>query len=105
MVENFEEIKSKFVNAGQEHVFKYWDTLTNDEQCKFLQQLSKIDDPSLFMRDVTDAILYSSSVSGSKEYTQLPASSFQSTISCEREQLAKWVKWELYLWLVVKAQD
>lgn len=83
-------IKETYEKAGQGHIFKYWETLTSEQQREFLDQLSKIPNPDLLMKDVEAAIAYSSSVSGSKEYAQLPESSFDSTISSSRDQLAEW---------------
>lgn len=87
---SFEEIKAKYEEAGQGHVFKYWDTLSNEKKETFIEQLSKLNGPKVFMNDVSNAIKYSSSVTGSREYTQLPASSFSSTISSSVEQLNEW---------------
>lgn len=84
------DIKEKYIKAGQGHIFKYWDKLNVEQQNKFIKQLSKISDPSSFMKDVSNAIEYSSSISNSKDYTQLPNSSFSSTISSSKEQLLKW---------------
>lgn len=37
------DLKSKYAKAGQEHVFKFWDTLSPSEQSTFFSQLSSID--------------------------------------------------------------
>lgn len=85
-----EEIKAKYVAAGQGHLFQYWDTLSNEQQTTFLQQLEKFDNPTKFMQDVSDAIVFSSTQAESKEYTQLSDSSFSSQISADAEELKKW---------------
>jgi UDP-N-acetylglucosamine/UDP-N-acetylgalactosamine diphosphorylase len=87
---SIEDIRIKYEEAGQGHVFKYWETLDNTQQKSLISQLSQIPDPRAFMKDVSDAIKYSLSISELKEYTQLPASSFSSTIAVPVDQLAKW---------------
>jgi UDP-N-acetylglucosamine/UDP-N-acetylgalactosamine diphosphorylase len=84
------ELREKFSNAGQDHLFKYWDQLSESQQSAFLKQLSKLGDPEAFIRDVSNAIAYSSSVAESKVYTQLPQSSYTSTISSSKETLNEW---------------
>ena len=86
------DIREKYTAAGQGHIFKQWDALSSTQQQKFLAQLSKINDPAAFMEDVLQAIEYSSTVSGSKEYTQLPETSFSSTISSSKDTLKQWEK-------------
>lgn len=85
-----EAVKRKFIEAGQGHIFKYWDTLSENERESFISQLSKIDDPQSFMDDVEKAIAYSSSLSELKEYSQLPDASFNSTITSSVDQLKQW---------------
>lgn len=90
VIENMADIKEKYIAAGQGHIFKYWDSLNNSQRERFLAQLSKIADPASFMNDVSKAIEYSSSISGSEEYTQLPDTSFSSTINSSKDTLKKW---------------
>jgi len=86
------DIKQRFVEAGQGHLFKYWNALSEEQQESFLEQLSKLGDPKSFVEDVANAIEYSSSIAGAKDYGQLPSSSFSSSISSSADQLKVWEK-------------
>ncbi|GMM43965.1 UDP-N-acetylglucosamine diphosphorylase [Pichia kluyveri] len=83
-------IREKYEKAGQSHIFKYWEQLDQTQQNNFINQLSKINDPQSFINDVSNAIEYSSNISSAKEYTQLPETSFNSTITSSTEQLLEW---------------
>ncbi|ODV85920.1 hypothetical protein CANARDRAFT_198135 [[Candida] arabinofermentans NRRL YB-2248] len=83
-------IKEGYEKAGQSHLFQYWDDLTNDEQINYLNQLSKIKDPSGFIQEVQDAIKYSDSISGSKNYAPLPSSSYSTVLDENKHDVSKW---------------
>lgn len=83
-------VQDKFIQAGQEHLFQYYDLLTSDEQSSFLSQLSKIDDPVKLTQTVQEAIQHSSSASNDREFTQLPTSQTASTLDLSDETKQKW---------------
>ncbi len=89
MTESF--LKYKYEKAGQGHLFKYWDTLSEDERQSFASQLSTIQDPAAFLSDVQEAIKYSSSLAESKIYKPLPTSiCCSSTIDESKKTLSIW---------------
>ncbi|KAK6461573.1 UDP-N-acetylglucosamine pyrophosphorylase [Scheffersomyces coipomensis] len=91
---NSEQIIDSFKKANQGQLFKYYDSLTSDQQKQFLSQLSKISDPITLIQTVKQAIQYSASQScqDSKHYTQLPSQQSASTIDLEVELREKWIE-------------
>ncbi len=80
-----ESIIESFKKADQEQLFKYYESLSKDEQSSFVSQLSKINDPSGLVSTVQDAIEFSSSSVSSKNYTQLPLECCASTWKPKRK--------------------
>lgn len=84
------DIKEIYESAGQGHLFKYWNSLSPEQQAKFIQQLQKFPDPAKFIKDVKDAIDFSANLTSSKDYTQLPDSSFSTKISSDAKTVQHW---------------
>lgn len=84
------DIKEVYESAGQGHLFKYWDSLSLEQQSKFIKQLEKFPDPAKFMEDVKDAVKLSTNFINNKEYTQLPDTSFSTKISSEPQTIQSW---------------
>ncbi|VEU24112.1 DEKNAAC105367 [Brettanomyces naardenensis] len=85
------DVKQAYIDAGQQHLFKYWESLSKDEQDTFLKQLSTISNPSKFLADVQKAIQYSSSIAESKVFEPLPRSICYSSILEEpKDTLSEW---------------
>lgn len=87
-----ESIIESFKKADQEQLFKYYESLSKDEQSSFVSQLSKINDPSGLVSTVQDAIEFSSSSVSSKNYTQLPLECCASTLETEKKTKEEWSK-------------
>ncbi|EMG46552.1 UAP1 UDP-N-acetylglucosamine pyrophosphorylase [Candida maltosa Xu316] len=79
-----------FKQAKQDQLFKYYDTLTIDQQQQFIDQLSKIEDPSKLISTVEQAIQFSSNNSASRNFTQLPNESTASTLDLSKDILGAW---------------
>ncbi|QPG75073.1 hypothetical protein FOA43_002413 [Brettanomyces nanus] len=84
-------VKRAYLSAGQEHLFKYWNELTDDERSSLMEQLSNIPDPAKFLQDVQNAMDYSSSISESREFEPLPKStSYSSVLDSSKDTLEAW---------------
>lgn len=78
-----------FKQAGQEHLFKYYDGLTAEQQQQFINQLLALGNPAKLVSTVQDAIAHSSNAN-KLNLTQLPAKSTASTIETDSEVLNEW---------------
>lgn len=85
-----ENIRDTFIRAGQEHIFQYWEELTQIEKSDFLSQLSKFPDPVAYINRVQEAIKYSAEISKSRSIEPLPSTSYDSTLDSDLETLQKW---------------
>lgn len=81
-----------YEEAGQEHVFKYWSTLSRPEQDQLLAQLAKLPEPAKFLADVHEAINYSATVAESKEYEPLPCTNFSSALDTDAQTKQRWAR-------------
>lgn len=90
-----ESIIEAFKKADQEQLFKYYESLSKDQQEAFVEQLSKIEDPSSLVNTVKDAMKFSSSNVSSRNFTQLPSGSCASTLEAKQEVKDQW--WDLGL--------
>ncbi|GME77570.1 unnamed protein product [Ambrosiozyma monospora] len=86
------DIKEAYIQAGQGHLFKYWDELSEEEQSSFLDQLSKLSNPSKFLSDVSQAIQFSANNSASRKLSPLPASSYTSNLDVDSKTLHQWTE-------------
>ena len=50
-------LKQKFIDAGQAHVFKYFDSFTDEEKSALLAQLEQVDLDEL--KSLNDELLFS----------------------------------------------
>ncbi len=57
------EIRKKFYDYGQEHVFKFWEILSKDSQLKLLQQAKAID--LEYLKKIVNSVLFERTVSNS----------------------------------------
>ncbi|GME94748.1 unnamed protein product [[Candida] boidinii] len=85
-----ENIRDTFMRAGQEHIFQYWEELTQIEKSDFLSQLSNLPDPIAYINRVQEAIKYSAEISKSRSIEPLPNTSYDSTLDSDFETLQKW---------------
>lgn len=83
-------IIESFKKANQEQIFKYYDSLSAEEQNSFLSQLSKVEEPSRLVTTVKDAIKFSSSSVSSKNFTQLPSECCASTLDIDIKSKNQW---------------
>lgn len=86
-----EKIIEGYKKAGQSHLFKYWDSLTQEEKDQFVSDLGKIKDPSKYMDDVKQAMKFSASAGISKNYKPLPKDvCYSSLLSLPQGQIDQW---------------
>lgn len=83
-------VQDKYIQAGQDHLFQYFDSLSKDEQESYVSQLSKVNDPVKLAHTVKEAIQHSSTASSDREFTQLPTSQTASTLDLSAETKQKW---------------
>ena len=88
-VESQQAVIESFKKAGQDQLFTYFDSLSETEQKKLIDQLSTIEDPSELVKTVQEAIQYSSN-SSSRNITQLPDESTASTIGLDNDTYERW---------------
>lgn len=83
------DLMNAFKQAGQQHLFKYYDSLTPEQQQQFIAQLLAVDNPVKLVGTVQLAIKHSSNAS-KLNLTQLPAKSTASTLETDAEVLSTW---------------
>ncbi|GMF00436.1 unnamed protein product [Ambrosiozyma monospora] len=86
------DIKQAYIEAGQEHIFKYWSELSTEEQDSFLKQLSKLSNPSKYLSDVKQAIQFSASNANAsaRNLSPLPSTCYSSNLDEDKDTLTKW---------------
>lgn len=84
-----ETIIDSFKQAGQNHLFKYFQSLTHQQQESFLDQLSTIDDPIHLISTVKQALNFSSS-NGTKSFSPLPKAQTASTLELDDHLRTTW---------------
>jgi UDP-N-acetylglucosamine/UDP-N-acetylgalactosamine diphosphorylase len=90
-VKSQQPIIDAFKQAKQDQLFKYYDSLTIDEQQALLDQLSLIENPTKLISTVESAIAYSCNNSASRNFTQLPPAQTASTLDVSKKAtLAEW---------------
>lgn len=89
-VNSQQPIIDSFKEAKQDQLFKYYDSLTIEEQQSFIDQLSRIENLSNLISTVEKAIQYSSSNSASRNFTQLPNDQTASTLDLSKDVLTNW---------------
>ncbi|KAK6201265.1 UDP-N-acetylglucosamine pyrophosphorylase [Scheffersomyces amazonensis] len=86
-----QEITENYKKANQQHLFKYYDTLTPQQQQEFLTQLSKINDPVKLITTVKQAIELSGQYnSNTRNFTQLPHEQTASTSELTSDLKQTW---------------
>ncbi|CUM67972.1 uncharacterized protein PRCAT00005686001 [Priceomyces carsonii] len=80
----------RFKSANQGHLFKFFDSLTEERQKKFLNQLSAIEDPLKLVETVQKAIKFSPGCSLARAVTQLPDTATASTLDFDNKTKKEW---------------
>lgn len=83
-------IISRFSQAGQAHLFQFYDSLSSQQQEEYLQQLQKVEEPAKLVSTVKQAIQFSASNSKERNLTQLPVQQTASTLEEDPKKLAEW---------------
>lgn len=83
-------ITTRFSQAGQAHLFKFFESLTSKQQEEYLQQLQKVEEPAKLVSTVKQAIQFSASNSKERNLTQLPSQQTASTLEEDPAKLAEW---------------
>ena len=68
-VKSQQQIIDSFKQANQDQLFQYYDSLTIDQQQKFIDQLSTIEEPAKLISTVEQAIQFSQTNSTSRNFT------------------------------------
>lgn len=84
------DLIQRFTQAGQQHLFEYFETLSDEEKTAFLNQLAAIEDPARLVSTVKKAIDFSSNNSSLRNLTQLPEQSTASTLDTPKTVLDLW---------------
>lgn len=84
-----ETIIDSFKQAGQNHLFKYFESLSQKQQDSLLDQLSTIDDPLHLISTVKQALNFSSS-NGQKTFSPLPKAQTASTLELDDDLRTSW---------------
>lgn len=89
--EEFESLRKKFTDAGQEHVLKFYDSLSGAEKGVLYDQLSGID-PHQINKIVKDTLNPPTDAKTSQETTlePLPEASTASILDSSRDDIEKW---------------
>jgi len=88
----FESTISKFTEANQQQLFRFWNDLTIVQQQEFHQQLLKIENPNKLLQTITDAIEFSKNNSKARNLNQLPPQQTASVDDVDSELKSKWSK-------------
>lgn len=81
-----------FKKAGQEHIFQYIDELDSSEKKHLLEQLSAVENPSKLIKDVQDAICFTSKNKSRGKFTSLPSDVCASTAEIDEELRETWTQ-------------
>jgi UDP-N-acetylglucosamine/UDP-N-acetylgalactosamine diphosphorylase len=85
------ELRQKYKEQSQDHVFTFWDSLTSDQKAELYKQLSNIDPARL--TSITETVLSPNADSKSsigKDLAPLPAEACASTLDASPEKLSEW---------------
>ncbi|ODV78671.1 nucleotide-diphospho-sugar transferase [Suhomyces tanzawaensis NRRL Y-17324] len=85
------QIQNAFTQAGQPHLFEYFDGLSASDQAAFVAQLAKIDDPKALVDTVGAAMKFLASNSASRLFAQLPSLQTASTLDLDPATRDKWL--------------
>lgn len=90
LLENLEGLKKKYLDAKQEQVFTFYDSLSTPEKVSLLSQLSIIDPE--YVNKITDQALNppTKQQDGKDSLASIPKSAIASTIDSPREDIEKW---------------
>ena len=91
-VKSQQQIIDSFKQANQDQLFQYYDSLTIDQQQKFIDQLSTIEEPAKLISTVEQAIQFSQTNSTSRNFTQLPNEQTASTLDLSKDILQNWTE-------------
>ena len=80
-------LKQKFIDAGQAHVFKYFDSLTDEEKSALLAQLEQVDLDEL--KSLNDELLFSKTESTAIDFTKLQPAEY-APLPADKISDAKW---------------
>ena len=84
----FENLKEKLVRYGQEHLFKYWDELTDDQKKTLIRDIDEInlEEVQSFFKRATSS-LEESAKKLDDRMEPIPESTFMSTSRTSEEKL------------------
>jgi UDP-N-acetylglucosamine/UDP-N-acetylgalactosamine diphosphorylase len=85
--EQVDELRAKYAHQSQDHVFAFWEDLSNDEKAELFNQLSSID-PSRVTR-IAETV-FGSKTDTTGEVVPPPAESTASAMDASSEELSKW---------------
>lgn len=92
--ESYESLRERYRKAGQDHVFAFWDELSEDERSKLLAQLAQLD-PNTVNDIAKQALQVSAETVGAKpaEISPLPSKAAASVVGDDadtKKQAAEW---------------
>ncbi|CCC68677.1 hypothetical protein NCAS_0B05930 [Naumovozyma castellii] len=79
-----QDTKQLYIDAGQEHLFRHWDILTDDEKTTLLSNLAVVAErnpPAKLIESCQEAIRRATTAGSSSTIEPLPAASYQSIIN------------------------
>jgi UDP-N-acetylglucosamine/UDP-N-acetylgalactosamine diphosphorylase len=82
------EVREKYASKGQEHVFTFWDSLSEDEQAELYHQLVLIDPDRV--AKIAESVLSPKESDSTGELAPLPDERCASTLDASRETLDNW---------------
>ncbi|EHK25289.1 UDP-N-acetylglucosamine pyrophosphorylase [Trichoderma virens Gv29-8] len=83
------ELKAKYAEAGQEHVFTFYDSLSTDEQTALFEQLSGF--KPAYINEIADRALHPPQVEESvAKLEPLPESAWASILDSSSDDINKW---------------
>ncbi|KAK3329493.1 nucleotide-diphospho-sugar transferase [Apodospora peruviana] len=92
--EQLSQLREKYTEGGQSHVFTFYDSLSNDEKAAFFEQLSKFDATSI--NTIAAKALAESAADHGKPkdaiLEPLPSSVATSVIGTEQSKIDEWYK-------------
>ncbi|KAG0257340.1 UDP-N-acetylglucosamine pyrophosphorylase [Mortierella polycephala] len=82
-------VRQQYRKAGQDHVFTFWNELSEQEQEQFLHQLESLD-PAALSDIYTQAIAASKNTSTFNDLTPLDKDEVESTLTATEEEKNEW---------------
>ncbi len=82
-----ENLRKKFIEAGQDHIFKYFDSLTSEEQASLIAQLEQIDLDEL--KALNDELLFSKQSAATVDFSKLKPADY-APLPADKTSDAKW---------------